>query len=41
MPQPVEPAPVPVVEKPTEDKQAKPAGKPKEHPKKEKKTEGV
>jgi len=41
MPQPVEPAPVPVVEKPTEDKQAKPAGKPKEHPKKEKKTEEV
>jgi small subunit ribosomal protein S4 len=34
-------SPVPVAEKPAEEKPAKPAEKPKEHVKKEKKTEGV
>jgi len=33
MPQPVEPAPVPIGEKPVEDKRANPSDKPKEHPK--------
>jgi len=37
--QPAEPSTEPVAEKPTEEKPTKPAGKPKEHPKKEKKTE--
>lgn len=38
-PQPAEPAPEPAAEKPAEEQPAKQAGKPKEHPKKEKKTE--
>ncbi len=39
--QPTEISPVPAAEKPVEEKPAKPAEKPKEHVKKEKKTEGV
>jgi small subunit ribosomal protein S4 len=39
--QPAETPQVPAVEKPAEEKPVKHAGKPKEHPKKEKKTEGA
>jgi small subunit ribosomal protein S4 len=39
--QPTEISPAPAAEKPVEEKPAKPAEKPKEHVKKEKKTEGV
>jgi len=39
--QPPEPSLAPMVEKPKEEKPAKHVGKPKEHPKKEKKTEGT